>query len=617
MQKEGATIDILIVKDKDMKEIGRLENAYGVPVRRTVNELWVAGFSLPKSDVKNALCDHMNYIDITSESGRYYGLYRIMPKETKMSATEESIEYSCEHVFSTLLDDVMPGYHQLSGMTTASAINYILGLQETQRWVLGTCDFTRYFEYAFENENGLLAPLLSLPKSFDLPYEFTFDTTVYPWQLNLIQPSNVVKSECRWGKDIKSFSDVSDPSSIVNYIVPLGAGEGVNQLTIESVNGGLNYLKDDASITKWGKCSYIWIDKRFTSAQSLKENAQSLLELWKAPTISFSCESVDLSILPEYALERKLLNSVTRTVIDGEEYEARIISESIADLSKEYEVKYTINNKLDDISTTQTDLKRKQQVNDAYSQGATNILAFSYHDNADNDTPAIISFFLDDDVVNVNTCELTYETKKFRAYSQATQGGGATTTTSSSGGGSSATSSSGGGTSTSTSSGGGGSTTADTNVFAGYMDSTSLVAAPTGVEHRHAFNLIPEVFTHNHDVTIPGHAHDFSVPEHSHDVDIPNHNHDITLESHTHSVQHGIYELEAMPTALQIKVDGTVIQLTALTSERFNIVDYLSKTDGRIVRGKHTIEILPNALARIEADIILRVFIQSHLGNSY
>ena len=84
-----------------MKELGVLENAYSMPVKRTVNELWTAAFTLPKSDTKNSLCDHMNYIDITSESGRYYGLYRIMPKETKMSDSEESIEYTCEHVLST------------------------------------------------------------------------------------------------------------------------------------------------------------------------------------------------------------------------------------------------------------------------------------------------------------------------------------------------------------------------------------------------------------------------------------------------------------------------------------------------------------------------------------
>ena len=35
----------------------------------------------------------------------------------------------------------------------------------------------------------------------------------------------------------------------------LGYGEGVNQLTIKSVNGGLPYVEDALSIEKYGLCS--------------------------------------------------------------------------------------------------------------------------------------------------------------------------------------------------------------------------------------------------------------------------------------------------------------------------------------------------------------------------
>jgi len=630
-------ITILIVKDKDMNEIGILENAYDTAIKRPVNELWTSTTTLPISDEKNALCSHMNYIGITSKSDRYYGLYRIMPTETVRSSTEESTTYTLEHVLSTLLDDVMEGYHQLTGMTTVQSIEYILSLQETKKWKLGQCDFVKYFEYSFENENGLLAPLLSIPKAFNEPYEFTFDTTVYPWVLNLIRPSNEVKAEIRWTKDMISFDKVENPTDIVNYIIPKGAGEGVNMLTIESVNSGLKYLKDDTSIAKWGKRSYIWIDSRFTDAQSLKENAQALLDQWKSPTISFKSDSVDLSILEEYKLEKKILNGVTRIIVDSDEFEARIIEEDILDIDKEYDVTYTIDNKLDDIATTQADIQRKQQVNDAYSQGATNILAFSYHDNADSDTPAIISFLVDDDVVNINTCELTFETKKFRAYSKATQGGGATSTTSSSGGAITTTSSSGGGTSTSTggggsssqtsSSSGGGTTGTTTQAYGMHIVPTSAVTSSATYEHYHVVDIYGNWFDHSHTITFGNHSHAVDIPEHSHDVtledhthgiEIPSHTHEIVIPNHTHEIEYGIYELEEMPTALSIKIDNIVIPLSNLSVERLDLIDYLAKnTDGTIIRGKHTIEILPDALARIEADVILRVFIQSHLGSTY
>src|SRR5690606_40250242 len=109
------------------------------------------------------------------------------------------------------------------------------------------------------------------------------------------------------------------------------------------------YLKDDKSIEKWGKRAYIWIDQRFEHAESLKASAQSLLDQWKDPTISFTCSSVDLSVKPEYSHERKILNGVTRIIVEDQEYLGRILAEKIADLNKEWEVEYEIGNKIDDI----------------------------------------------------------------------------------------------------------------------------------------------------------------------------------------------------------------------------------------------------------------------------
>lgn len=519
---------MIIVRDKNMIELGILENAYNIPAERVVNEVWQSSFSLPKSDPKNVLCTHLNYIEIISPSGRNYGMYRIMPTETSKSSSDESITYKCEHVFSTLIDDVIDGYMQLTGYNTTQALQAILNLQEVKRWVLGQVDFNYTYEYAFENENGLLAPLLSIPKAFNEPYEFTFDTTVYPWVLNLVKPSNVIKSEIRWGKDMRDFNEVSDPTDIVNYIIPKGSGEGINQLTIAKVNGGLKYLKNDASITQWGKRSYIWIDKSIDDPYTLKARAQAILDEKKCPKISFEINSVDLSVLPEYEHERKSLNGITRILVDDKEYYARIIGEKISDITSEYDVVYQISNKINNIATTQANLERKIQVTQAYSQGATSVMTFSYQENCDSAHPAIIPVFIDEDVRNVNTCELTFSTKKYRGY-------------------------------------------------------TFTAATSTGT-----YDVV------NNEVTIPGH------------------NHMSTL---------GVLEFETMPAAIMVKVDGVPIPGNDLNRERINLVDYLSRSNEVITRGRHEITIMPigepNGVARIEAYVILRVFIQSRLGGVY
>jgi phage minor structural protein len=553
---------LIVVKDKNLSDIGILENAFNVGTNRLVNELWTASFSLPKSDIKNTLCNHLNYIEITSSTGRYYGLYRIMPTETIKSASDESVTYTCEHVLATLLDDVMDGYYQFSGYRTSQVLQGILDLQETKRWALGQVDFNYYFEYSFENENGLLAPILSLPMPFDEAYEFTFDTQVYPWKLNLTRASDEVKAEIRWGKDMIEFNKVSDPTNIVNYLIPKGSGEGVNQLDIARVNSGLRYIKDDESIAKWGKRSYIWIDKKAEDAQTLLANAQSLLNQWKDPKISFEVGSADLSILPEYAGEQKVLNGVTRIIVDNEEYLARIVGEEISDLSKEYEVKYQINNKVSDIATTQAETERKIQVNEAYSQGATNVMTFSNQDNCDPLNPVTIPFYIDDDIVNVNTCDLSFRTRPYKAYSKSVAGGGEQITTS-------------------------------------RESSLPLLQINTGISEAYSGD-------HRHKVVIGA-----GWADHTHQIDLP---------EHAHSLVFGISTLDkVVPSALIITVDGQEIPESGLNADRLSVIDYLKKENGKVTRGLHEITIRPSVdgIARIEANVILRVFIQSRIGGVY
>nr|WP_255437616.1 phage tail spike protein [Thalassobacillus sp. CUG 92003] len=644
-----------------------LENAYAISVERRANEVWSASFSMPIDDEKTENCQHYNFVEIYGDAtGRYYGLYRIMPTRTKRSDNGGSIEYECDHVLSTLLDTVMDGYYQFTNHTTTDVLQALIDLQEldsdgVKPWKLGTVDFERYFHYSFENENGLLAPVLSIPQPFDEAFQFTFDTESYPWTLNLVRPSDALKGEIRWGKDIASFEDVSDTSELVNYIIPKGYGEGVNQLGIEEVNGGERFLKDDESISKWGKHPYIWVDRRFQIAESLLESGRSILNQRKDPLFSFETDAIDLSVLPEYAHEQRDLNDVINVVVEDKTYKARITGESISDLSDEWDVKYTIANKLDDAADIQTDLERKIRVNEAYSQGATNIDSHDYQDNADPQNPAVIRFYLPDDLVNINTLDLTYESEEFRAYAKATEGGGAivestssggsTTETTTSGGGTTATSTSGGGVSkstlsggstTQTSSGGGnhthmmfdysGSDTSDMGKKRYYTRSSGSSGLNVAVDIE--TNQQGNIYTagssgnHSHSVSIPSHSHDFSTPNHSHNVTIPNHSHDVTIPSHTHSitlpdhtheVKHGIYKLSETPSSIEVRVDGNLLPDSSTNGEMIDLIPYLSKDGGgRVQRGTwHEITLTPDTLARINANVVSRLFIQSRIGGNF
>src|SRR5699024_4167981 len=540
-----------------------------------------------------------------------------------------------------------------------------------------------------------LSALWSVPKPFNDNYVFTFDTQSYPWTLNLVRPSTEVVSRIKEGYNLRTIEIEENPMSQFNRIYPLGAGEGVNQLTIESVNNGVPYLED----RKPGEeiREVIWPDQRYTHADSLMADAQGLLDKWKIPQVTWVASAADVSSITGLSIDKLKQGNVVRMDVDGfSKVDLRIMKESRPDITGDPgNVNLEIGNVIEDLGATNADLERRQQINELYSQGATNIMNFTYQDNCDKNTPATIPFYIDDDVVNINTIELTFRTKRFRAYSQATHGGGAivdstkggggivkstkggggttksttsgggTTRSTTSGGGNVYTSSSGGGTSTSTANGGGdirtstsgGGTTQSTNQYCGesntcvfFVDEDVEVPGIIGHVHKlptqltnhthsvtipnHTHNIsilahrhdvtIPNhshtvsVPSHNHSVTIPNHSHDVTIPDHTHEIDLPNHTHEIELPDHTHEVKHEIIELSSMPSNVTIKVDGNTVPHTSTSGDRIDLTDYMSKdSSGKITRGRHEVTIHPNGLARIEADLICRVFIQSQLGGKF
>src|SRR5690625_2037614 len=646
--------DYIRILDANRRPIAVLENAYAVGYERPLNEIWTANFALPLDDPKNAHCKPFNYVDIPD-----IGLFRIIPAKTRKLATINEVQYECEHVLSTLLNDVLFRYHQRSNFTTRENIEYILSQQTTKHWRFGDCDFTRYFHYKWENENGLLGALFSIVEPFDEPYEFTWDTTEYPWTLNLVKPSEQPTAEVRFGKNLADIEREIDPSNIVNRLYPLGAGEGVNQLDITRVNNGVEFIENQASINEYGLQSYVWVDRRFEDEESLLASARKFLDEWSKPKASYTIKAIDLSSLTGLSIDKLTVGKMIR-VTDPEigTFNARIVNEHKAELIEApYDIELTLTNAVETVGATLADVERKQEINEVYAQGATNVLTFGYQDNADGNVPAVIPFYIDDDVVNVNTCELTFRLKPFRAYSRATEGGGSIVKSTSSGGATVKSNSSGGGTTRSTTSGGGtsrstnsgGATTRSSSsggnhhhvLFVDNGDSSgelpyrslhyddggqgstiqvrkagsaNIRTYSASGDHTHSVS-IP---SHTHEFTVPAHSHEVVIPSHTHEIDIPNHSHEIDLPDHTHKVKHEIIELNTLPSKVTIKINDNTIPFSDIEGDRVDITPFLPKVDqGKIIRGRHELSILPNGLARIEADLILRVFIQSHLGGVY
>jgi len=653
-------VDYIRVYDKDLKLLANLENAFNVGYELRLNEVWKASFKLPVSDPKAQYCQPFNFVEIF-DNGERVELFRIMPYDAERTTDGNIMNFECEHVLATLLDDPLFKLHELLSMTTTQVIQYILSKQTVSRWQLGTCGFNRGFDYKYENDN-LLNALFSVPKLFTGEYQWTFDTTSYPWTINLIEPSTTVEAYIRYRKNLQGIKKTVDPTNLITRIYPLGSGEGVNQLDITKENGGVPYLDAD-TIGTWGIISKVWVDKRYERADSLKSAGSTILEQCKNPLITYAVEVVDMHLITNDPIDKFRLGAMVGTYDDEMNIDivTRVTSKSKGDVFGDPgAAKLEISNNIKDISDAISSLRQSQIVNETYSQGATNIDTSNYTDNCDAEHPAVFKLYISDETVRVNKVKLAYNITKFRAYSKATQGGGATSVTSSAGGGTTQTSSSGGG-STQTSSSGGGSTqtstsggggtqtssagggsteTTDTQTFVEAHLMTGVPENSVGTEnwgyHLHELVIPGDLFehghtvtipnhthsvtipSHTHDVSIPAHTHSVSIPSHTHDVTIPDHTHEITIPDHTHEIEYGIFE-GPDPSSITMKIDGNTVPNPSLSNMDLDIIPYLSKdADGRVKRGEwHTIEITPNDLARVELSAVIQCYVRSKGGGDF
>lgn len=625
--------------DRSMKRLAFLDNAVSVSYSMEINSLWTATFTLPADDDKNAYCAPLNFVEIFDGDERI-DLFRIIGEDLERSDGATRF-YNCEHVLATLLSDVLFQYHQYGGggIKTADVLNYVLARQTTRNWVLGDCDFKRYFEYNWENST-LLAALFAVPECFDTEYMWKWDTTVYPWTISLVAPPDTLKSEIRYAKNMTSIVKTVDASGIANRIYALGYGEGVNQLTISSVNNGIPYVEDAMSIQQYGLCSSILVDSRYQVAENLKGYAEQLLAELKEPYISYEIGAIDLHRLTGDAFSKFRPGEIVRVVdeADGVNLRTRIVSVEKGDAQGDPgNISVTIANKTKDIAGSISDLQNRALIGETYAQGATNQQIYNFTDNADATHPATLKLYISDSVVRINKMLLNIQFEAFRAYEKAIGGGGGQTTsggggqTTSSGGGS--TTSSGGG---STTSAGGGQTSSATA-----LESSNVLPSQTSGQavHNHGISRGARLATTSDGKTVDGYetfvwsgahthpahthtisAHTHSVSAHTHTVQAHTHtvqNHTHTVQDHTHKIEFGIYE-GARASSATIKVDGEEIPAPTSYSE-IDIVEYL-KTDssGKIQRNAwHTVEILPDTMSRIVAAVFMQTFCNSRGGGDY
>jgi phage minor structural protein len=120
------------------------------------------------------------------------------------------------------------------------------------------------------------------------------------------------------GLNLKQITKDVDSYDYYTRIVPIGA----NDITIESVNDGKNYLENYQYSSKI--LTYIWKDDTYTDPQTLMEDAEEKLKEMSKPAETYSCDVVclakqrkDYNVL-DYSLgdEIRLISRQTRTMTE-------------------------------------------------------------------------------------------------------------------------------------------------------------------------------------------------------------------------------------------------------------------------------------------------------------
>lgn len=437
---------VILLYDKDLTLIGPLDRALTCEVEQKLNELSPATIELAAQD------EMARRIDVPASFARIYdgdedlGYYRFAEIPRDEHAPLGKIQYRLQSGACTLLDSMLSGWHEIGGteMSTRMVLEYILRYQSAQgatRWVLGDCEFTDYYQYNFEDVT-LLEAIMSLGEVLLEPYVFVFDTTAVPWTMHLRRAQEAVCCSLVYRRNMTSLRR-SVSGGVVTRLYGRGYGEGDNQLTIASVNGGRDYLDADAaSIARWGIREGVHVDTRQTDPATLKARMQAILQAGQQPQVTYEADAIDLHEATGMDWDNVAVGSRVMVLDEllGDCVTVRVTARKKSGLDGHgTRVSYVLDNSVADTAEELNEILDKIGVHELYSQGATNMYSMQISDNADTAHPLTMRFYVPGNVLRINSCRVCWKIERFRTYVTLVEAAKEVSRTSKSGGGATVT----------------------------------------------------------------------------------------------------------------------------------------------------------------------------------
>ncbi len=594
------------IYDKDLKRLAYLENSLEVSLECKKNSISYFAFSLPENDKKNEFCKPFNFVKFDGE------FYRIIPIVYNFSENGRYV-YKCEHAICTLIDDILVGWTQIGSIEiyTKKVIEYILEAQNKKFWKIGRCDFEKQFEYGWQDEN-LLCVLFDVVKPIVDYYTFEYDFSSFPWTINLVREDQDKKAEifAYEGKNLLSWKVSYQSDKVITRLIPRGYGEGVNQLDISKVNDGYIYLQSEEEyINKYGLHTGVIVDRRYENADTLKSYAQKVLKESQEPYVEYEAKVVfDENIKVGKKIRVKV----------GNDFFYFLISSVIKKYNDVETLELKLANKPKDIANAISEIADRQRIESSYAQGATQQYSFGGSDNADENVPYILPFYISENAVYINKISIKIKIGSFRAYSSTSNNnGGIFQMLYANGEGTGK-----GQTTEQTVQTGGGSVFVQDSTSTDYDNGMTGQKATTYAGDPSHNHWVDTAFSHVHNVSFS-----FELPLERQTIVIPAQDvisqvqvqSLINVPPHKHEIE-PVIQFFGSPTQATVYIDNEVVGVynDELSNIEINNAEQLMQVSGEISRGTwHEIKIQCNDKCHVSVQGYVQDFIQSRGGGNY
>jgi hypothetical protein len=649
---------------------GPLRNILSLNNTRSLDSIGSATFTMPAGDPRARHFDSGTLFDIYDEIDGYLGRYWFKSQSMEVRDGEPTITIECYDALRELTTKTVGLRRQYTYTDVGTVIESLVGVMGAG-WEASSDSDIGNTTIRYEGESVLIA-VDALRDRWGQHYRLAstepgtntleFGAFGADCGVRAIQGTAAPSPEMESHREvayIKQLRRIDDRADVFNTIIPLGAGEGTTQLTIEEADLGdyttltgtnadgssYYYIQDEDSVDRYGAVWRITTIKQIApltnsdtdiryAANALKLAAETYLKRWKGLNTHYSLtvQGLRKQILPGDKI-------AVRYEGIADNYAYIDVDESLWVMDVTYQRSLggartaTLAVATDDARRTSDTDVMLDIMHDLNALKVYVPTTLAYRDIGpytrwiDDSNTATFTVRIKSEVLALNHAVLSLRTSALKSSVQGTAAAASTVGSTSSGGGTTATSSSGGGT-TATSAGGGDhhhtifqhlggsapSTTAQTyncrrpSGGLNYIDWIVLNCNP---------NRAASITTYE---ASGDHTHSITIADHTHDITIDPHTHDITIPSHNHVMQYGLYEDTVTPDTVRIAING-IDRTAALggpwgaggsnVSEDIDITTYIVNAAGGL-RQDHTITVsCDSGRGEVEAGVNMLCSIQA------